>query len=83
MNLYLVSRDEPIGYDEFDSMLVAAESEDDARSIHPYGLEYSGDFWNASNWVHRESVEGLNVEKIGVADEGIKRKVIIASFNAG
>ena len=35
MNLYLISQDENIGYDTYDSAVVAAKSEKDARTIHP------------------------------------------------
>jgi hypothetical protein len=35
MNLYLVSQDINTGYDTYDSMIVSAESEIDARNIHP------------------------------------------------
>lgn len=35
MNLYLISQDIVGGYDTFDSAVVAAESPDDARKIHP------------------------------------------------
>jgi hypothetical protein len=35
MNLYLLSQDVVCGYDTYDSCVVAAESEDEARKIHP------------------------------------------------
>ena len=35
MKLYLISQDVNDGYDTYDSAVVAAESEEDARSIHP------------------------------------------------
>lgn len=35
MNLYLISQDINSGYDTYDSAVVAAESEKDAREIHP------------------------------------------------
>ena len=35
MKLYLLSQEVVTGYDTYDSAVVAAESEDDARTIHP------------------------------------------------
>lgn len=35
MNLYLISQDINNNYDTYDAAVVAAESEDDARAIHP------------------------------------------------
>lgn len=35
MNLYLISQTINEGYDTYDSAVVAAESEDEARKIHP------------------------------------------------
>ena len=35
MNIYLISQTIVEGYDSYDSAVVVAETEDDARSIHP------------------------------------------------
>lgn len=35
MKLWLLEQDEHNGYDTYDSLVVAAESEDEARAIHP------------------------------------------------
>lgn len=37
MNLYLLERQDDVGYDEFDSIVVAAPSERAARAIRPPG----------------------------------------------
>ena len=37
MNLYLLTQRTNNGYDTYDSCVVAAESESDARTIHPDG----------------------------------------------
>jgi len=94
MNLYIVSRTDTVDYDEFDSVVVAAESEDDARSIHPSGYVISGDFWMGFRqgdfypvsaycygWVAPGYIDTLKVKHIGSTDE--PRGVILASFNAG
>lgn len=35
MNLYLISQTENIGYDTYDSAVVCAESEEEAKNIYP------------------------------------------------
>ena len=105
MNIYLLSQSEVDGYDTYDSCVVAAENEEDARQIHPSefvthvkdgkfmgtysdtalngkaGKEYEND--NGYEWVSYRDINLIEVKLIGVADEGIKRGVICASFNAG
>ncbi|MDB4461341.1 hypothetical protein N9043_00160 [bacterium] len=39
MKLYLVSQEDNQGYDTFDSCLVYAKDETDAKTIHPDGKE--------------------------------------------
>jgi hypothetical protein len=86
MNLYLISA-EPLGYDTYDSAIVAADTLEEARMIHPDGFsEWDGenvDGWCAATWVGKSCVEvEVAVVLIGVTE--IKSKgVILASFNAG
>ena len=92
MNLYLVSQNENDGYDTFDSFICAAESEQNAREIHPFGYqdkdcdEYSeeDDNWFYDDtWVSKDKIGKVKVKQIGVADPSIPKGVILASFNAG
>jgi hypothetical protein len=84
MNLYLVSQDDNVGYDVYDSFVVAAPDEETARNMHP-----SGDIINwADNtellrwgtWATKP--ESVRVEKIGAAVDSMEQGVICASFNA-
>lgn len=77
MNLYLISQDVRRGYDVYDSAVVAAETEDDARAIHPDG--YNGPY-GRSTWCKPAQVK---VIQIGTAYPGTPSGVICASFNAG
>lgn len=77
MNLYLLSQNEYTGYDTFDAVVVAAESEDDARTIHPM----KGNNWTSRAWA--SSPDNVSVRRLGVAEKGIKRGVVLKSFNAG
>lgn len=78
MNLYKISQNVSQGYDKYDSAVVAAESEEQARNTHPTGT------WDNerrySEWAEPSQV---TVELIGVATTGVEAGVIVASFNAG
>lgn len=77
MNLYRISQSDNSDYDTYDSAVVAAPSEEEARKIHPSGYNP----WSMGSWT--ESPEKVSVELIGTAVEGIAQGVICASFNAG
>jgi hypothetical protein len=78
MNLYLLSQDANNDYDTYDSVVVAAESEEEALEIRP---EEKPPSWGVSDsWVSKEFIK---ITKIGVATEGTESGVICASFNAG
>lgn len=86
MNLYKISRDDVAGFDEFDSAVVVAESEEKARLIHP--AEWAPKNWHENKefnaidcWIKPEKVF---VALIGSAKEGLEEgMVIVSSFNAG
>jgi hypothetical protein len=96
MNLYLLTQGINNGYDTYDSAVVAAESEEEARRVSPCHFyvwrEVGG--WHFKYADGREKPEGRNrydwtspdqvtAELIGVASEGTAAGVICASFNAG
>ena len=78
MNLYLLEQDENSSYDTYDSCVVAAENEEDARSISPTG-GWSDNWYNA--WASKP--ENVTVTLIGIADEKIEKGIVLSSFNAG
>ncbi len=75
MNLYLLSQSVNEGYDTYDSCVVAAETEDDARNMHPAGYKD----W-IDNWAQPDQV---SVKLLGKAAIGITSGVYCSSFNAG
>ena len=89
MNIYLVSRTDKWSWDDFDSLIVAAKSEEDARNTHPYydynRTEYEQRDWDeSSNWVKKEDKHTLKITLIGKTTKEYKqREVLLASFNAG
>lgn len=90
MNLYLIYQDKNTSFDSYDSAVVAAETEEDARLIHPRMNEEGVFPWSSrDDWPLTEShgdwttPNHVGVCLIGVAKEGTQRGVICASFNAG
>lgn len=99
MKLFLISQNIVHGYDTYDSMVVSAKSEDDARKIHPSSCvthindgkwmgTYSGG--NRIGQEYENEAEDwvcfCDIDKLRVKYLGEtehERGVIIASFNAG
>lgn len=80
MKIYLIKQDINTMYDTYDSAVVVAESEDDARTIHPSN---HSDSWSSNTWVLKNEIDKIEVTYIGEADITQNRGVILASFNAG
>jgi hypothetical protein len=85
MNLYLLTQDENSGWDTHDAMVVAAESADAARMIHPREEMWGPqpDQWDRpySSWA--SSPGKVNVVCIGVAKDDVEAGVVLSSFIAG
>lgn len=81
MKLWLISQNETRGSDTFDSAVVAAETAEDAKQIHPMGDDSWNSSYRLSLWC--SSPEKVSVEFIGEAATGIGKGVILSSFNAG
>ena len=74
MNLYLLWVDEN-GYDEYDSVIIASESEESALKFYPT-IKY---ITVKGSW----SPEKVHIRKIGEAVDGTEEGMILGSFNAG
>jgi len=99
MNIYLVRQVLNNGYDTYDSMVVAAPSEEIARKIHPspFVTHYSNGKWMGTysggpnigkeyEQISSGWVSFNNIDKLSVTCVGATDKptgVILASFNAG
>ena len=82
MKIFRLSQEVNRGYDTYDSVIVCADSEEDAKTIHPNGYEFNKHLYPNSNpWCNE--IESVKVEYIGEAKEGLPRGVVLASFNAG
>lgn len=90
-NLYLISQEENTGHDTFDSAVVVAETEDEAKDMNPSCLgEYSYLYTHFIQWdlqrAHGEWAtkrENVNVKFLGEATALGFTGVVCASFNAG
>ena len=93
MNLYKISQDVNNGYDTYDAAIVAAESEDAARALHPDEFRNSLESSYRADWPEDNDYDGtwlsptrrhlIRVELIGVASDHLKPGIVLASFNAG
>jgi hypothetical protein len=81
MKLWLISQTDASGYDTYDSAVVAAETEADAKAIYPSeGLEWSDSLYR----VWAASPDLVTATLIGEAvPEIIAGEIICASYNAG
>lgn len=80
MNLYLIEAGKWLGYDTYNGAVVAAKSEEDARTIHPGNQ----DEWGDANrtWVATPA-DVATVKLIGVAAPGIERGPVLSDYHAG
>ena len=94
MKLWKISRIGDTSWDEYDSAVVAAETEAEARAMCPTTpgwplvlADGTGRFLN--QWGRRldrawvSNVDEVSVEYLGEASPGQERAVIVSSFNAG
>lgn len=81
--IYLLSQDQNRGYDTYDSIVVCAESEEEARNIHPRG-EWRNSIYSMfrdDSWAF--DPKDVKVKFLGEASPTIEKGIIITSFNAG
>lgn len=77
MKLYLLTQDEERGYDTFDSVVVAANSLEEAKLISPDTYRP----WSGRSWAPNHNF--VDAQYLGEATEGTGTGIILASFNAG
>ena len=91
MKLWLLSQNHNNGYDTYDSAVVAAETEDEAKAIHPGGADK---IWNGTGWAYKEGgfvssydswapLQHISIINIGEAVADTPTGILCASFNAG
>lgn len=85
MNIYLVSRTDKIGYDQYSAMVVVAPDEETALNTSPYNgmtlpAEDDDEGWRYSSWARPST---LNIRLIAREALYEKPEIILASFHAG
>ncbi len=81
MKLYYIERNNDYTWDEYDSAVVAADSDVDAGRTCPCGEETCDKMSGPpDHWVKPELVV---VWYIGTAEPGVEAGVVCSSFNAG
>ena len=73
MNIYLLNRTDKWGYDDFDSFVVVAESDEEAKNLK---LGYC----DGSSWTTPDKIK---VTLLGVASPNVIKGEILGSYNAG
>ena len=82
MKLWILTQDEVDGYDTFDSCVVCANNEYDARQIHPCEKYFDRNFsWGTRGWA--TSPENVKARCIGKAIGVSAGDVVLTSYNAG
>lgn len=79
MKLWLLTQSDNSGYDTYDSCIVAAKTEEEARDIHPggeVGWKYQRNSW-------AKSPDTVKVELLGTARKGTEVGMILSSYRAG
>ena len=85
MNIYLVQGADlnAVGYDEWDSIVVIAESQEAAFEIHP-SFWVGERYYPNPGWGSGRDEPPLRVcHLLGTAKEGSVAGLVLASFNAG
>jgi len=81
MKIFLLTRKDQAGYDEYDSCVVVAESKEDAVQITPEGSSFDPEeYLPCYSWVVPSDVI---CKDVGEAGKDQKRGLLCASFNAG
>lgn len=88
MKIFKISQNENNGYDTYDSAVVIAESEDEARLMHPND-DPQDNRVTRNSWIKDSfkvwctKPEQVNVEYLGEAEYSQSIGFICKSFNAG
>lgn len=87
MKIQRISQEKNDTWDTYDSAVVFAETEQDARMTHPNGYQKTGDLdWGGNEMSYGSwcDAEDVKVEYLGTTDRVVPNKTVIcSSFNAG
>lgn len=87
MKLYLVSQKQNNDYDTYDSFVVAANNEEEAKNTNPHnGLQLSKKDWEdyGNKWrTWCDDIKHVDVKYLGKANSSVKQGIVCSSFYAG
>ena len=83
MKLWLISQTVNNGWDTYSDAVVAAETEEDARCIHPAGPPYTVTIEEEECYGCWAEFDDIAARHIGDAVEGTEAGVICASYHSG
>lgn len=79
MNVYLVERTDTVDYDEWDSVVVVAATEEEALDTAPAFVNNSA---HPTHWVSDWTQKPRKATLVATGAEG-PRRTVLSSFNAG
>jgi hypothetical protein len=80
MNIYYLYQNDVTGYDTYDSCVVVAENENEAKEIHPAWYATFGE--DRRTWT--DDINKVGIDYLGKYEgDNTEAQVICASFNAG
>ena len=86
MYLYLITRNDGVDYDQYDSAVVAAPDEATAKDL----IERNSECWTNHTWKREGEFFkaeynklDITIELIGTAVDGIEPGIVVDSYNAG
>jgi len=84
LKLYLVERPDslPVDYEQYNSFVVAAYTEKEARETNPIGEEEFLEYYS-SYWVKKDQIDLLIIKEIGTASKNLEPGIIISDFLHG
>jgi len=82
LSLFLISQDENKGYDTYDSAVVVATTEEEARKIHPSGSQNKREWDRFGEWTESINVKVKYLTNY-IGKDYENGDVILASYNAG
>lgn len=83
MNIYLIQRTDKINWDEYDSFVCLAESEEIALSLSPMHYDKLGYIdWKTPKSYWTRDIKNLKCVLIGKSEK-TEREIVCASYNAG
>ena len=94
MKLFLLTLKEDNDYESYESCVICAENEEDAKSISPEQEwdDENKEWTRGTKFIPTEegfhntwasSVEAINCQELGIASDNMKRGVVVSSYNAG